>query len=242
MKNPVIVVTGGGRGIGAAVAILAARKGYAVCVNYLVDEVSASKVVETIKSQGGVAIGVQADISDQAQVTNLFNEVESSLGQISALVNNAGLSGGRHSLTELDDDVLTRVLDVNVRGTFLCAKEALRCMVQSGTKGGIVNISSQTARFGGNLLSHYAASKAAVETFTLSLSREAATHGIRVNVVSPGIIENKRLAEENREELIKTIPLGRIGTTHDVAQSVLWLLSEQASYITGVVLPVAGGR
>lgn len=242
IHHPVMIITGAGRGIGAAVALLAAERGYAVGINYRSDETSALQVVETIRSHGGMAVAVQADVSCSRQVSKLFTTVEQQLGAVSALVNNAGLSGGRSSLVDLDEAVLTQVMDVNVKGTFLCAQEAKRRMVQAGTKGGIINISSQAARFGGSLLSHYAASKAAVETFTLSLSREAAVYGIRVNAVSPGIIDTDQLEPARCAEIGKSIPLGRIGSPKDVAQAVLWLLSDEAAYITGIVLPVAGGR
>ena len=242
-----MIVTGASRGIGAATAVLAAQRGYAVCVNYERNREQAESVVSEINSQQGKAIAVQADIGKPQEVERLFETVDKKLGSLSALVNNAGIAGPRGELRQMDVDVLQRVFDVNVLGYFFCARQAIRrfAFSQGGRGGGIVNISSQAAQFGGNRITPYAASKAAINTFTIGLAREVAEENIRVNAVSPGIIETdqqKALDPSRRKELIESIPMKRAGDPDEVAATILWLLSDKASYVTGAIIPVAGGR
>ena len=247
VEKKVLIITGGSRGIGASISIKAAQMGYSVCVNYEKSYKKANQVVEEINSNGGEAIAVQADISSAKEVEHLFTTVETKLGTLSGLVNNAGISGPRTKLIDLEASEMKRVFKVNLFGSFYCAKEAVQRMsLSNGGKGGaIVNISSQAAEFGGNGLSPYAASKAAINNFTIALSREVAIEGIRVNAVSPGIIETDQ--HDFSDELLfknikKEIPLGRLGKPQEVASAVVWLLSDKAAYVTGAVLPVAGGR
>ncbi len=239
-----LIVTGSGRGIGAATARLAAREGYAVCVNYHSQSDPAERLAEEIRATGGRAVAVQADTSVPSDVERLFATAGEQLGPLTALVNNAGISGGRSRLVDTDIETLKRVLDVNVVGYFLCAQQAVRRMAESGNgkAGGIVNVSSQAAQFGGNQLAHYAASKAAVNAFTIGLAREVAAQGIRVNAVSPGIIDSGQQDPAETEKLGRSVPIGRVGAPAEVAEAILWLLSDRASYVTGAILPVAGGR
>jgi NAD(P)-dependent dehydrogenase (short-subunit alcohol dehydrogenase family) len=245
----VLVVTGGGRGIGAATALLGARRGYAVCVNYVGDEASARSVVESIESTGASAIAVQADVGQAADVARLFEEVDARLGMVSALVNNAGTLETQARLESIDEDRLLRILRTNVVGTFLPSREAVRRMStrHGGTGGAIVNVSSVASRIGspGEYLD-YAASKGAVDTFTHGLALEVAGEGIRVNGVRPGIIDTEihgRGGEPGRaERLAPSLPLGRAGRPEEVAEAILWLLSDAASYTTGTIIDVSGGR
>jgi NAD(P)-dependent dehydrogenase (short-subunit alcohol dehydrogenase family) len=245
----VLVVTGGGRGIGAATALLGARRGYAVCVNYVGDEASARSVVESIESTGASAIAVQADVGQAADVARLFEEVDARLGMVSALVNNAGTLETQARLESIDEDRLQRILRTNVVGTFLPSREAVRRMStrHGGTGGAIVNVSSVASRIGspGEYLD-YAASKGAVDTFTRGLALEVAAEGIRVNGVRPGIIDTEihgRGGEPGRaERLAPSLPLGRPGRPEEVAEAILWLLSDAASYTTGTIIDVSGGR
>ena len=243
----VLIVTGGNRGIGAATSLRAAQIGYSVCINYEKSSKNANQVVREINSNGGKAIAVQADISSAKEVERLFKTTEIELGALSALVNNAGISGSRSKLIDLDISEIKHIFEVNLLGYFYCAKEAIKRMSRSsgGQGGAIVNISSQAAKFGGNGLTPYAASKAAINNFTLSLSREVALEGIRVNAVSPGIIETDQHDFSNEAVLNnkkKEIPAGRLGTPQEVANAILWLLSDKAAYVTGALLPVTGGR
>ncbi|MBT4128789.1 MAG: SDR family oxidoreductase [Nitrospina sp.] len=243
----VLIVTGGSRGIGSSIATKAAKMGYSVCVNYRKNYKEANQIVEEINSKGGEAISVQADISSIEEVESLFRTVEMELGPLTALVNNAGISGPRSKLSDLAPAEMKHIFEVNLLGYFYCTKEAVKRMSSSfrGQGGAIVNISSQAAEFGGSNLTPYAASKAAINSFTLALSKEVSLEGIRVNAVSPGIIKTDQhdfsdeLAFKN---IKKEIPIGRLGTPQEVASAVLWLLSDEASYVTGAVLPVAGGR
>lgn len=244
-KTPMgaLVVTGGGRGIGAAICRLAGTVGrYDVCVNYLDDADSAGEVVRAIVAEGGRAMAIQGDVSNPEDVQRLFAQVGDRLGPLAGLVNNAGISGARQPLENLDVALLKRVLDVNVVGAFLCAREAVKRMIPLG-RGAIVNISSQSARFGGFQLTPYAASKAAIDAFTVGLAREVAPAGLRVNGVSPGIIDTQGYRMKPGETLQDFgIPMGRKGQPMEVAEAVVWLLSDQASYVSGAVLPIAGGR
>jgi NAD(P)-dependent dehydrogenase (short-subunit alcohol dehydrogenase family) len=242
-----LIVTGGSRGIGAATSIKAAQMGYSVCVNYAKNSEQAENVVRQIHAQGGKAIAVQADISSAVEVERLFMVVDGELGELGGLVNNAGISGARAKLLDLDIVAIKHIFEVNLLGYFYCAKEALKRMSLSrgGGGGAIVNVSSQAAQFGGNGLTPYAASKAAINNFTMALSKEVGGDGVRVNAVSPGIIEtDQHDFSDNlvRKKIAEQIPLGRVGTPDDVATAILWLLSVEADYLTGVILPVSGGR
>ena len=244
IKTPeVLLVTGGGRGIGAAICRLAGASGhYKVCVNYANDAHAAEQVVADIKAAGGQAMALQGDVASQEDIKRLFATIDAQWGPLGALVNNAGIVAGRQTLLTLDIATLKRVLDVNVVGTFLCTQEALRRMIPQ-KRGAIVNLSSQAARFGGFHLSHYAASKAAIEAFTLGVAREVAAEGIRINAVSPSIIDTQGYVVKTGSIANNTdLPMGRKGTPREVAEAVLWLLSDKASYVTGSVLPISGGR
>jgi NAD(P)-dependent dehydrogenase (short-subunit alcohol dehydrogenase family) len=249
MTAGTIIITGSGRGIGAATALLAAKKGYGVCVNYSSRSESANEVVQTIRQSGGKALAIQANNYDEAAVKAMFETAVQELGPLTALVNNAGIPGKIGRVADLDLDMLRQVLEVNVVGTILCAREAVRQMSSAyGGKGGvIINVSSMASRTGspGELV-HYAAAKAAVETFTYGLGAEVAKEGIRVNCVSCGLIETEIHAaagDASRLERYATrMPMARPGKPEEVAAAILWLLSDEASYTTGATLPVSGGR
>jgi NAD(P)-dependent dehydrogenase (short-subunit alcohol dehydrogenase family) len=244
-----MIVTGGSRGIGAAVARLAARRGYAVCIAYRSDAEAAASVVEDIVTHGGVALAVKADTGVEADVRRLFEAAQAAFGPIDALVNNAGILERQARVEAIDAARLTRVFTINVIGVFLCSAEAVRRMsTKHGGRGGsIVNVSSRAARLGspGEYVD-YAASKAAVDTLTIGLSKEVATEGIRVNAVSPGLIHTEihaRGGEPGRvDRLAPGVPMQRGGTAEEVAAAVLWLVSDEASYCTGTNIDVAGGR
>lgn len=246
---PVLVVTGGGRGIGAATARLAARRGYAVCVNYLQDHRQAAKVVAEIEQENGRAISVQADISLEPDVLRLFETVDRELGRLTALVNNAATLEPQARLVSMDAARLRRVLAINVIGPFLCSREAVRRMStqHGGVGGSIVNVSSGAARWGspGEYID-YAASKGAVDTLTIGLAAEVAEEGIRVNGVRPGFIYTDLHAkggEPGRVDRVKAlVPMRRGGQPEEVASAILWLSSDEASYITGSIIDVSGGR
>jgi NAD(P)-dependent dehydrogenase (short-subunit alcohol dehydrogenase family) len=245
----VLLVTGGGRGIGAATARLAARRGYAVCVNYLRDKGAAESVVQDIRDDGGSAIAVAGDVSVEKDVLHLFDACDRSLGPLAALVNNAGIVATRARVDAIEAARLERMFAVNVVGAFLCAREAIKRMSKRhGGKGGaIVNVSSGAARLGspGEWVD-YAASKGAIDTMTLGLSKELAEDGIRVNCVRPGFVNTEIHAgagEPDRiERLRDSIPMKRGGEPEEVARAILWLLSAEASYSTGAILDVTGGR
>lgn len=244
-----LIITGSGRGIGAATALLAHEKGYAVCVNYVNNAQSAEQIVKTIREQGGRALAVQADVRDASAVKNLFDRAQNELGNLCGLVNNAGVTGklGRLAETSLSDIQL--VLDTNILGAVLCAREAVqRLSTEYGGPGGaIVNITSRAAQYGspGEFV-HYAASKAAVESFSFGLANEVANQGIRVNCVSAGLVDTDLHAAagdpDRASRYAPRIPMQRAGTAQEIAQAVLWLLSPEASYCTGSVLAVTGGR
>jgi len=249
MKSGVIMVTGGGRGIGAATARLAAKQGYAVCVNYLRNRAAAETVAHEIRSSGGQAIAVCGDVASEKDVLTIFQESDRSLGQLTALVNNAGIVERQSRVEAMDAARLQRMFATNVIGPFLCAREAIRRMsTKHGGKGGaIVNISSGAARLGspGEYVD-YAASKGAIDTMTIGLAKELAEEGIRVNCVRPGFVHTAIHAaggEPDRiERLRDSIPMKRGGDPTEVARAVLWLLSDEASYSTGAILDVTGGR
>ena len=245
----VMIVTGGSRGIGAAIARLAAAEGFAVCVAYRSNESAAADVVATIGELGGKAIAVQVDVAIEQDVVRMFERVDAQLGRISALVNNAGILMHRARVDEMDAERIGRVFATNVIGSFLCAREAVRRMSTSrgGSGGAIVNISSRASRLGspGEFVD-YAASKAAIDTLTIGLAKEVAGEGIRVNAVAPGVIYTEIHAsggEPGRVDRMKdSIPMKRGGTPQEVARAVLWLLSDEASYTTGATIDVSGGR
>lgn len=241
------MVTGGSRGIGAAVAKLAGTRGYAVAVAYQAAGQQASDVARAVGEAGGKAKAFQVDVSDPAAVERLFTAVDQTLGTPSALVNSAGATGGARPFLELEPAQLQAVVAVNLFGTIYCTQAAARRMARSvgGSGGAIVNVSSEAARFGGNRLAPYAAAKAGVSTFTIAVARELAAEGIRVNAVSPGVIDTDQHAGNDAQRtasLLASIPLKRMGTAEEVAQAIIWLLTEEASYVTGSILPINGGR
>lgn len=245
----VAIVTGGGRGIGAAIAKGLAADGYAVAVNYASNESAAAKTVSEIVGNGGTAIAVQADVAKEADVIRLFETVDRRLGAPTVLVNNGGVTGGFSRLAELPASALARVFSVNVFGAFLCCREAVRRMSRSrgGAGGSIVNVSSRAAQLGGaGEWIHYAASKGALDTLTVGLAREVAAEGIRVNAVAPGLIDTELHAAagmpDRVERMAPTVPMTRTGTAAEVADCVRFLVSPAAAYVTGAVLPVSGGR
>ncbi len=245
----IVLITGGSRGIGAATALRAARLGYAVAVNYTSNAKAANAVVQQISSGGGTAIALQADVADESQVLAMFRQIDARLGPLSALVNNAGVVDVAARVDEMDMQRLRRMFDTNLLGSFVCAREALRRMsTRHGGKGGaIVNVSSVAARLGGaGQYVDYAASKGAIDTFTVGLAREVATEGVRVNVVRPGIIETDIHASGGQpgraREMAPMVPMQRAGSAQEVANAIVWLLSPEASYVTGSVIDVAGGR
>jgi len=247
--KPALIVTGGSRGIGAATAVLAAQRGYGVAVNYTRHAAAAEQVVARIQAAGGTAMAIQADVADEAQVLAMFRQVDSTLGRLSGLVNNAGVVDRAERLDTMDMQRLRRMFDVNVLGSFLCARQAvLRMSTRHGGAGGaIVNLSSAAARLGGaGQYVDYAAAKGAIDTFTRGLAREVATEGIRVNAVRPGIIETEIHAsggQPNRaRNMAPSVPMQRAGSALEVANSIVWLLSAEASYTTGAILDVSGGR
>jgi NAD(P)-dependent dehydrogenase (short-subunit alcohol dehydrogenase family) len=244
-----VIISGAGRGIGAASARLLGAQGYAVAVNFVQNENAAAKVVSDIISTGGRALAIRADISLEKEILRLFETVDRELGMLGGLVNNAAVTGGFSRVEDVTVDALDQVLATNIAGTILCAREAVRRMStkHGGEGGAIVNISSIAARTGapGEWV-HYAATKGAVNSFTVGLAREVATEGIRVNAVAPGLIETDLHADNgapNRlRRLNSSIPMSRPGTADEVAQAVAWLLSPAASYVTGSILEIGGGR
>ncbi len=245
----VMIVTGGGRGIGAATARMAAARGYAVCVNYLGNAAAAEAVVGDIEKAGGRAIAVQADVASEAEVERLFAAVDRELGPLTALVNNAGLAGRIDRLDAAPGATIRRVIEVNLLGTIWCARAAVQRMSSrhGGRGGAIVNLSSGAATLGspGNYV-WYAASKGAVDSFTIGLAREVAREGIRVNGVAPGFVKTEIHAASGMPDRLETVaptmPLGRAAEPEEIAETILWLLSPAASYTTGATLRVAGGR
>ena len=247
--KPIVLITGASRGIGAATALAAARAGYAVAVNYATNATAAQEVVRQICAQGGQAIAVQADVAHEDQVLAMFATVDAQLGRLSALVNNAGVVDVAARVDQMSTERLKRMFDTNVLGSMVCAREAvLRMSTRHGGAGGaIVNVSSAAARLGGaGQYVDYAASKGAIDSFTLGLAKEVALEGIRVNAVRPGIIDTDIHASggqpDRARQMAAQVPMQRAGTAQEVAQAIVWLLGEHASYTTGTLLDVAGGR
>ncbi|WCR44492.1 SDR family oxidoreductase [Stutzerimonas stutzeri] len=245
----VMLITGASRGIGAATARLAAQQGYALCLNYHQRADAANAVLEQVRGLGVTAIAVQADVADETQVLHMFEAIDRELGRLDVLVNNAGMLEQQMRLEQMDAARWGRVLGANVIGSFLCAREAIKRMStrHGGQGGAIVNLSSVAARLGapGEYID-YAAAKGAIDSMTLGLAKEVASEGIRVNAVRPGVIHTDIHAaggEPNRVERVKaSVPMGRGGQAEEIAEAILWLASEKASYTSGALLDVAGGR
>jgi NAD(P)-dependent dehydrogenase (short-subunit alcohol dehydrogenase family) len=248
-KRPVLLVTGGGRGIGAATSLLAAQQGWAVAVNYTLNAEAAEDVVQAIRAAGGTAMAVQANVANEGQVLDMFRQVDATLGPLTGLVNNAGVVDVSARLDEMRMARWRRMFDINVLGSMLCAREAvLRMSTRHGGRGGaIVNLSSAASRLGSpGQYVDYAAAKGAIDAFTIGLAKEVAAEGIRVNAVRPGLIETEIHASgglPNRvRDLQHQVPMQRGGTAEEVAQAIVWLLSDAASYTTMSLLDVSGGR
>jgi NAD(P)-dependent dehydrogenase (short-subunit alcohol dehydrogenase family) len=244
-----VLITGSGRGIGAATARLAARRGWSVCINYLSRPGPAEQLLADIRASGGKAIALQADISKEEDVERLFAAVDRELGPLNALVNNAGITGRAGRLETFDLAAIRRVLDVNLTGALLCSQQAVKRMStrRGGAGGAIVNVSSVAAVLGGaNQWIPYAAAKGGINAMTIGLAKEVAAEGIRVNAIMPGLIDTEIHAEAGLGERLKTIvtqiPMGRVGLPEECAEAILWLMSGEAAYTVGAVLPMTGGR
>ena len=247
--NKVLLVTGGSRGIGAATALLAARNGWSVAVNYTANSLAADEVVRQIRASGGQAMSIQADVADEAQVLRMFEHIDAKLGRLSGLVNNAGVVDVAARVDEMSVARWKRMFDINVIGSLICAREAVRRMStrHGGEGGSIVNVSSAAARLGApGQYVDYAAAKGAIDAFTIGLAKEVAAEGIRVNAVRPGLIETDIHASgglPNRvKDLQHLVPAQRGGTAEEVAEGIVWLLSDAASYTTLSFLDISGGR
>ncbi len=250
MTSPgTLLITGGSRGIGAATVRLAAARGYDVCFSYRADEKAAAGIVADVEAAGGRALAVQSDAADEGAIKDLFDRCERELGPITGLVNNAGITGGISRFAEVEAATVQRVLDVNVLGTILCCREAVRRMstARGGKGGAIVNISSSATRSGGaGEYVWYAATKGAVDVFTSGLAREVGPEGIRVNAVAPGLTATDIHAEggdaSRLHRIGSQVPLGRPAEPEEIAEPILWLLSDEARYVAGEILLASGGR
>lgn len=247
--KPVMIVTGGSQGIGAAVARLGSARGYAVALTYQSNRALADQVVADIKAQGGTAIAIQAEMGSEASILDLFATVDRELGPVTVLVNNAGGPGPTCKIDAVTSEIIDQVMAVNVRAPFLTIREATKRMATDlgGRGGSIVNVSSRASELGGaGEWIHYAASKGAVDSLTIGAARELATRGIRVNAVNPGLIDTDLHARaglpDRLTRLVAGVPMGRTGSAEEVAEAVLWLASDAASYITGILVPISGGR
>ena len=247
--SKLVLITGASRGIGAATALLAARQGYAVAVNYASNAPAADAVVRQIQQAGGQALAVQADVANEAQVLAMFEKIDAQWGRLSALVNNAGVVDKTTRVDAITLQRLQRMFEINVFGSFICAREAVRRMStrQGGAGGAIVNVSSVAARLGGpGQYVDYAAAKGAIDSFTIGLAKEVALEGIRVNAVRPGIIDTDIHASgglpDRAREMAPQVPMQRPGSAEEVAEAIVWLLGDGASYTTGALLDVTGGR
>lgn len=245
----VLIVTGAGRGIGAAVAIRAAQDGYTVAVNYGRSAEAAERVAAEIIAAGGRARAIHGDVGSEADILRLFTTTENELGSITALVNNAGITGGFARTDDVTVETIERVFAVNVTGTLICSREAIKRMStrHGGSGGAIVNLSSMAAKLGGTgEWVHYAASKGAIDSYTIGLAREVAEEGIRVNAVRPGLIESDIHADagdpDRPKRMAAGVPMRRSGSAEEVAEGIVWLLSPAASYVTGAILEIGGGR
>ncbi|WP_396429643.1 SDR family oxidoreductase [Limnohabitans sp.] len=247
--NKVLLVTGGSRGIGAATALLAAQSDWAIAVNYTANSLAADEVVRQIRASGGQAMSVQADVADEAQVLRMFEHIDAKFGRLTGLVNNAGVVDVTARVDEMSVARWKRMFDINVIGSMICAREAVRRMStrHGGEGGSIVNVSSAASRLGSpGQYVDYAAAKGAIDAFTIGLAKEVAAEGVRVNAVRPGLIETEIHASgglPNRvKELQHLVPAQRGGTAEEVAQGIVWLLSDSASYTTMSFLDISGGR
>ena len=247
--DKVLLVTGGSRGIGAATCLLAARQGWAVAVNYTAHSLAADEVVRTIRAGGGRAMAVQADVADEAQVLRMFEQVDAKFGRLTGLVNNAGVVDVTARVEDMSVARWRRMFDINVIGSLICAREAVRRMStrHGGSGGSIVNVSSAAARLGApGQYVDYAAAKGAIDAFTIGLAKEVGGEGIRVNAVRPGLIETEIHASgglPNRvKDLQHLVPMQRGGTAQEVAEAIVWLLGEGASYTTMSLIDISGGR
>jgi NAD(P)-dependent dehydrogenase (short-subunit alcohol dehydrogenase family) len=247
--DKVLLVTGGSRGIGAATCLLAARQGWAVAVNYTANSLAADEVVRQIRAAGGRAMAIQADVADEAQVLRMFEQVDAKFGRLTGLVNNAGVVDVTARVEDMSVARWKRMFDINVIGSLVCAREAVRRMSTNhgGAGGSIVNLSSAAARLGApGQYVDYAAAKGAIDAFTIGLAKEVAAEGIRVNAVRPGLIETEIHASgglPNRvKDLQHQVPMQRGGSAEEVAQAIVWLLGDGASYTTMSLLDVSGGR
>jgi NAD(P)-dependent dehydrogenase (short-subunit alcohol dehydrogenase family) len=248
-RTGALIVTGAGRGIGAAIARAAARDGWPVVVNYGQSRDAAERVAAEIADAGGTATAIGADVADEAAVMRMFDDAETRFRRVGGVVNNAGITGGFSQVGDIDLARVRRMLDVNMVGTMLCCREAVRRMstARGGSGGAIVNITSLVAKTGGaHEWVHYAASKGGLNSFTIGLAREVATEGIRVNAVAPGLIESDLHADNGEpgrpQRMAPMIPMQRSGEPEEIAEGVVWLLSPAASYVTGTILEIGGGR
>jgi NAD(P)-dependent dehydrogenase (short-subunit alcohol dehydrogenase family) len=245
MAKKILMVTGGSRGIGAEVSLRAAQQGYALCINYLEKRDRADAIVKRIRDGGGTALAIKADIADEKAVIALFEQCDRELGTLTHLVNSGGIFGPFGRIDELSGDDFNRMFTINITGSFLCAREAVKRMSSKhgGAGGVIVNVSSVAARIGGPGASvHYAASKGAIDSFTWGLAQEVAGEGVRVNAVSPGLIDTEIQPAGRVEKMGPMLPMKRVGQPHEVAAAILWLLSDEASYVAGANLDISGAR